>query len=65
MRLIKVGGLLLLAADLAIRGGTFHLDVPGYRGEPMPANPFSVVATATAQPVFLTGNIYLNRTPLE
>jgi hypothetical protein len=64
MRVIEIGGVLLLAADLAIRGGAFHLDVPGYHGEPQPTNPFSVVATATAQPVFMAGNSYLSRIPL-
>jgi hypothetical protein len=64
MKVIEVGGVLLLAVDLAIHGGGFHLDVLSYHGEPQPANPFDVVATATAQPIFSIGNSYLSRIPL-
>jgi hypothetical protein len=64
MTVIKVGGIVLLVADPAIHGGGFHLEMPSYHGEPLPANPFDVVATATAQPVLMIGNNYLSRIPL-
>jgi hypothetical protein len=64
MKVIEVGGVLLLAVDLAIHGGGFHLDVPSYHGEPLPTNPFNTMATATAQTFSWAENIFLSRIPL-
>jgi hypothetical protein len=63
MKIIQVGGALLLAMDLAVHPG-YRLEVPSYHGAPQSTNPFNVVTTATAQPVFLTGNDYLSRIPV-
>jgi hypothetical protein len=62
MKGIQAGGVLLLAVDLAFHAG-YHLEVASYHGAPPSADPFDVVATATAQPVFFTGNNYLSRIP--
>jgi hypothetical protein len=61
---VKVIGAAFLALDLGLRAGGFHLDVPSYHGEPQPANPFNVVATATAQAVLPIRGSYLSRIPI-
>jgi hypothetical protein len=62
VKVIQAGGVLLLAVDLAFHAG-YHLEVAGSHGAPQSINPLNVVATATAQPVFLTGNNDLSRIP--
>jgi hypothetical protein len=47
MKVIGVGGVILLVTGQVIHSGGFHLDVPGYHGEPRPSNQFDLISTVT------------------